>query len=75
MTEEQFKAALQEALNPAESPADDTDAPAEAAAATDEVPAPADEAAVDVDEAAEEVDPDKRANHMLMGLYATYHTS
>jgi hypothetical protein len=71
MTMEQFKAALSEVLNPTDSPADDTDSPAEAAAATDEVPAPADEAAEKVDEAAEDVDPKRKADHMLMGLYAT----
>ena len=71
MTMEQFKTALSEVLNPTDSPADDTDSPAEAAAATDEVPAPADEAAEEVDEAAEDVDPKRKADHMLMGLYAT----
>jgi len=66
---ENFKIALQEALNP---PADDSpvDSPVEAAAASDEEPAPADEA---VEDAAEivEVDTDKRARDMLMALFAT----
>ena len=72
MTMEQFKAALAEVLTPTESPADEAESPAEAAAATDEVPAPADEAADEVEEAADDVDPQKMADHMLMGLYATH---
>lgn len=79
-TLDEFKAAMQEVLNPpaevsaeatTESPAEITEAPVdETAAATEEVPAPVEEAAAEVVETAEDVDPGTRADHMLMALYA-----
>jgi hypothetical protein len=82
-TLEEFKAAMQEVLNPpsveisaeeetpTETPEETPEAPVEeAAAATEEVPAPAEEAAAEVVEPVAEVDPGNRADHMLMALYA-----
>lgn len=80
-TLEEFKAAMQEVLNPpaaevaeitTEAPVEVTDVPApEAAAATEEVPAPVEEAAAEVVAITEDVDPGNRADHMLMALYAS----
>lgn len=80
-TLDEFKAAMQEVLNPTaevsaetttESTEETTEAPAdEAAAATEEVPAPVIEAAAEVIESVEDVDSGNRADHMLMALYAS----
>lgn len=81
-TLDEFKAAMQEVLNPpvaistedipTETPVEETEAPVEeAAAATEEVPAPAEEAAPEVTETVADVDPGNRADHMLMALYAS----
>lgn len=83
-TMDQFRAAMEQAMTSSEtveessveteSPTETTELPAEAAAATDEVPAPA-EAADEVVEVADEVEIGNRANHMLMGLYASEFTT
>jgi hypothetical protein len=71
---EEFKTSLTQILTPAppevtEAPSAETPAesPAEAAAATDEVPAPPEAA----EDAAVDVDPQRQADQMLMGLFAT----